>query len=127
MVVAQSKSIRSVAVTVVPFPLREITTELPTEDLAAIVASAQDAHRDLSHVENQLLALNPSEVAPYLLQVLGDAQRTQAEIQVATMTLLRMGNRVREDVLRFAMHAQAPRAIWIADFLVHQLGLKKVS
>jgi hypothetical protein len=43
------------------------------------------------------------------------------------MTLIRMGNAVREDILRFAMNATGERAVWIADFMVHQLGLKKAS
>ncbi len=78
-------------------------------------------------LEDALLEMGHTHVVSFLIEVLQSENSSQADMQLASMTLIRMGNAVREDVLRFAMNVQGERSVWIADFMVHQLGLKKAS
>ncbi len=88
-------------------------------------ANATDANFLL--LENSLLQMENPPVTEYLLDVLRQESSTQSELQLAVMTLIRLGNIAREGVLRFILEAQGERQSWVADFLAHHFGLKKAS
>ncbi|MFN7310847.1 MAG: hypothetical protein ACK5T0_05705 [Vampirovibrionales bacterium] len=107
---------------ILAFPLQERTARVKGLFLVANNSSAK-----FNVLEDALLAMGHAHVAGFLIDVLQSESSSQADVQLASMTLIRMGNAVREDILRFAMNATGERAVWIADFMVHQLGLKKAS
>ena len=107
---------------VLAFPLQERTARVK-----GLFLLANNSSSDLSILEDALLAMDHAHVANFLIDVLKSDASSQVDIQLASMTLIRMGNVVREEILRFAMNATHDREIWIADFMVHQLGLRKIS
>ncbi len=122
MAVATSETFEITLPHLVPFPLQERMARVKDLFLMANNASA-----NFPSLEDALLLMGHAHVAGFLIDVLQLESSSQADIQLASMTLIRMGNAVREDILRFAMNATGERATWIADFMVHQLGLKKAS
>jgi hypothetical protein len=122
MAVVASNKTEIILPQLLAFPLQERTARVKGLFLLANHSSA-----NFHVLEDALLAMGHAHVAGFLIDVLQSEGSSQADIQLASMTLIRMGNTVREDVLRFAMNPQSERAVWIADFMVHQLGLKKAS
>jgi hypothetical protein len=122
MAVVATNTIELTTHQLLAFPLQERTAQIK-----GLFVLANQPKANLPDLENALLAMGHAPIAGFLIDVLQSPSSSQADVQLASMTLIRMGNAVREDVLRFAMHPQSERAVWIAEFMVHQLGLKKAS
>ncbi len=95
--------------------------------IKGIFMQANQAEVNLVLLENTLLQMENPPVTEYLLEVLRQEASTQAELQLAVMTLIRLGNVAREGVLRFILEAKGERQAWVADFLAHQFGFKRAS
>jgi len=97
-----------------------------TDQLQALKALFRDANQGDSKMlvlENAVLAMNIPHGIRHLVSVLQDEQASDAELQLATMCLIRHGEAAKEQIQRFALTPTTDRQIWIADFLMHQLGL----
>ena len=122
MAVVASNPIELPTPQLLAFPLQERTAQIK-----GLFVLANQPKANLPDLENTLLAMGHAPIAGFLIDILQSPSSSPADVQLASMTLIRMGNTVREDVLRFAMHPKSERAVWIAEFMVHQLGLKKVG
>jgi hypothetical protein len=95
--------------------------------LKGLVLQANVMQNELPALEDEILAMGAPHIVHELISVLRDAEATPVELQLATMCLIRLGNEARDAVFRFAMNPTTERDIWLADFLSHQLGLKRIA
>jgi hypothetical protein len=95
--------------------------------LKGLVLQANVMQNELPTLENEILAMGATHIVHELIAVLRDADATPVELQLATMCLIRLGDDARDAVFRYAMNPKTERDIWLADFLAHQLGLKRVA
>jgi hypothetical protein len=95
--------------------------------LKGLVLQANVMQHELVTLENEILAMGATHIVHELIAVLRDAEATSVELQLATMCLIRLGDEARDAVFRYAMNPRTERDIWLADFLAHQLGLKRIA
>lgn len=99
-------------------------TSRETARLKGIFLQVNNTGANLQALESQILSTNPDRSVRYMVSVLQNETATSKEIELASMTLLRLGNASREAVLRFVLDAKTERQRWIADFLAYQMGFK---
>lgn len=95
--------------------------------LRGLLLQANLMQNNLLPLENEILSMGATHVVHELISTLADANATQVELQLASMCLIRLGDEARDAVFRFAMNPRSERDIWVADFLAHQMGLKRVA
>ena len=93
--------------------------------LKGLFLQVQNPYTDLATLENKLLELGAAQTVKFLIEVMEAPESSQSELQLASMTLLRFGSLVREDVLRYALESKNTERAWLVDFMVHQFGLKR--
>jgi hypothetical protein len=97
--------------------------------LNALFTQAITPDANPTHLENALLALaleHPDfDVAQYCIEALKNEAVPPAVAQLACMGLIRQGEKAKKAVLQFATTADTERDVWVAHFLMHQLGLNR--
>jgi hypothetical protein len=94
-------------------------------ELQALFLEANRVDANMAQLENNLLAMDIPHGLRYFVGVLQDSNSSDRACQLATMCLIRHGEAAKNQVERFSLSATTERQLWMADFLTHQLGLKR--
>jgi hypothetical protein len=123
----RSASIALRAVSSSPVSVQALNQPSTRSLLKGLVLQANVMQDELPTLENEILAMGATHIVHELVSIIRDVDATPVELQLACMCLIRLGDEARDAVFRFAMNPKTERDIWIADFLAHQLGLKRVA